>query len=149
MRAAITSMGHYVPPDVLDNTFFASYLDTSDEWIRARTGINERHINRHGGISDMIVQAAHECLAHRGMTAEEIDCILVATVTPDYVFPSTAAIVQAKLEATRAWGFDLSAACCGFIMALSVAARFVQTGAAHTVLVCGADKMTTLCNYED
>ena len=149
MRAAITSMGHYLPPDVLDNAFFASHLDTTDEWIRARTGISERHVNRDGGTSDMIVPAARQCLARRGITAEDIDCILVATVTPDYVFPSTAAVVQAKLQATHAWGFDLAAACCGFIMALAVATRFVETGAARTVLVCGADKMTTLCNYED
>lgn len=149
MRSAITSMGHYVPPEVLDNAFFTSYLDTNDEWIRTRTGIVERHINRKGGISDMIVPAARQCLSNRGLSAKDVDCIVVATVTPDYMFPSTAAIVQSKLHATRAWGFDISAACCGFIVALSVASRLVETGAARSVLVCGADKMTSVSNYDD
>ncbi|HLJ27407.1 MAG TPA: beta-ketoacyl-ACP synthase III [Candidatus Angelobacter sp.] len=149
MRAAITSVGHYVPPDVLDNQFFESRLDTSDEWIRSRTGIVERRIARVGATSGLIVPAALRCLEARGIEAGEIDCILVATVTPDYVFPSTAAKVQAEIQAWQAWGFDISAACCGFIMALIVATRFVETGAARKVLVCGADKMTSITNYED
>lgn len=149
MRAAITSISHYAPPEVLDNQFFESRLATSDEWIRTRTGITERRIARSGGTSDLILPAALQCLAARGISAEEIDCILVATVTPDYVFPSTASKVQAAIRAPLAWGFDISAACCGFIMALIVAARFVETGAARKVLVCGADKMTSIANYED
>ena len=149
MRAAITSIGHYVPPDILSNRFFESSLDTSDEWIRSRTGIAERRIARLGGTSDLIVPAALQCLSARGIPADDLDCIIVATVTPDYVFPSTAAKVQAGIGAWKAWGFDISAACCGFIMALIVATRFVETGAARKVLVCGADKMTSVTNYED
>ncbi len=149
MRAAITSIGHYLPPDILDNQFFESQLETSDHWIRTRTGIVQRRIAREGGTSSLVIPAAKRCLASRGIPASSVDCILVATVTPDYVFPSTASIVQAGIEATNAWGFDLSAACCGFIMALIVATRFVETGAARAVLVCGADKMTSITNYED
>lgn len=149
MRAAITSISHYVPPDILDNQFFESRLDTSDQWIRSRTGIVERRIARTGGTSDLIIPAAQKCLNKRGISASEVDCIIVATVTPDYVFPSTASIVQAGIKAHSAWGFDLSAACCGFIVALIVATRFVESGGARTVLVCGADKMTSIANYED
>ena len=149
MRAAITSISHYVPPDILDNQFFESNLDTSDQWIRSRTGIVERRIARTGGTSDLIIPAAQQCLNKRGIAASEVDCILVATVTPDYVFPSTASLVQAGIAARNAWGFDLSAACCGFIVALIVATRFVESGAAQRVLVCGADKMTSIANYQD
>jgi len=149
VRAAITSISHYVPPEILDNRFFESLLQTSDQWIRTRTGIVERRIARTGGTSDLILPAARQCLNNRGLSAGDIDCIIVATVTPDYVFPSTASIVQAGLGAKIAWGFDLSAACCGFIVALIVATRFVESGAARTVLVCGADKMTSIANYED
>jgi 3-oxoacyl-[acyl-carrier-protein] synthase III len=149
VRAAITSISHYVPPDILDNHFFESNLDTSDQWIRSRTGIVERRIARTGGTSDLIIPAAQQCLNKRGITASELDCIVVATVTPDYVFPSTASLVQAGIGARNAWGFDLSAACCGFIVALIVATRFVESGAARRVLVCGADKMTSIANYQD
>jgi 3-oxoacyl-[acyl-carrier-protein] synthase-3 len=149
VRAAITSISHYVPPDILDNHFFESNLDTSDQWIQSRTGIVERRIARTGGTSNLIIPAAQQCLNKRGITASEVDCIIVATVTPDYVFPSTASLVQAGIGARNAWGFDLSAACCGFIVALIVATRFVESGAARTVLVCGADKMTSIANYQD
>lgn len=149
MRAAITSISHYVPPDVLDNRFFESRLDTNDHWIRTRTGIVERRIARTGGTSGLVIPAATECLRNRGISAKEVDCIIVATVTPDYIFPSTASIVQAGIDASNAWGFDLSAACCGFIVALIVGSRLVETGAARVVLVCGADKMTSIANYED
>jgi 3-oxoacyl-[acyl-carrier-protein] synthase-3 len=149
VRAAITSISHYVPPDILDNHFFESNLDTSDQWIRSRTGIVERRIARTGGTSDLIIPAAQQCLNKRGITASELDCIVVATVTPDYVFPSTASLVQAGIGARNAWGFDLSAACCGFIVALIVATRFVESGAARRILVCGADKMTSIANYQD
>jgi 3-oxoacyl-[acyl-carrier-protein] synthase III len=149
MRAAITSISHYAPPEILDNQYFESRLDTSDEWIRSRTGVVERRIARTGGTSDLIAPAARKCLERRGIGADEIDCIVVATVTPDHIFPATAAKVQAKIQAWNAWGFDVSAACCGFLTALIVAVRFVETGAARAVLVCGADKMTTLVDYED
>jgi 3-oxoacyl-[acyl-carrier-protein] synthase-3 len=149
MRATITSIAHYVPPLVYDNSYFESYLDTSDEWIRTRTGITKRHILSEGGTSDLIVPAAEKCLAARGITAEEIDCIIVATITPDHFFPSTAAVVQRKLGAKNAWGFDLSAACSGFIYALVTASKLVESGACRRVLLCGADKMSTITNYED
>jgi 3-oxoacyl-[acyl-carrier-protein] synthase III len=149
VRAAITSISHYVPPEILNNQFFETQLETSDHWIRTRTGILERRIARTGGTSDLIIPAAKKCLEQRGIAPGEIDCIIVATVTPDYVFPSTASIVQAGIEAGNAWGFDLSAACCGFIVAMSIASSFVESGSAHRVLVCGADKMTSITNYED
>jgi 3-oxoacyl-[acyl-carrier-protein] synthase III len=149
VRAAITSISHYVPPDVLDNRFFESRLDTSDHWIRTRTGIVERRIARAGGTSDLVIPAARQCLKNRGISAAKVDCIIVATITPDYTFPSTASIVQAGIQATNAWGFDLSAACCGFLAALIVASRLVETGASRAALVCGADKMTSVANYAD
>src|SRR5947209_4465710 len=149
VRAAITSISHYVPPEILNNQFFETQLETSDHWIRTRTGILERRIARTGGTSDLIIPAAKKCLEQRGIASGEIDCIIVATVTPDYVFPSTASIVQAGIEASNAWGFDLSAACCGFIVAMSIASSFVESGSARRVLVCGADKMTSITNYED
>jgi 3-oxoacyl-[acyl-carrier-protein] synthase-3 len=149
VRAAITSISHYVPPEILNNEFFEKNLETSDHWIRTRTGILERRIARTGGTSDLIIPAAQLCLSKRGISADEVDCIIVATVTPDYVFPATACIVQAGIGASNAWGFDLSAACCGFIVALIVATRFVESGAARRVLVCGADKMTSIANYSD
>jgi 3-oxoacyl-[acyl-carrier-protein] synthase-3 len=149
MRAAVTGIGHYVPSDVLDNEHFAMNLATSGEWIVARTGIERRHVLRSGATSDLIVPAALDCLRQRRLAAEDLDCILVATLTPDYSFPATASIVQAKLGARRAWGFDISAACCGFLMALITAARFVETGAADSVLVCGGDRMSAITDYED
>jgi 3-oxoacyl-[acyl-carrier-protein] synthase III len=149
MRAAITSISHYAPPEILDNQYFESRLNTSDEWIRSHTGVIERRIARFGGTSDLVVPAARQCLGNRGITADDIDCIIVATVTPDYVFPATAAKVQAEIQAWQAWGFDISAGCCGFITALIVGMRFVETGAARAVLVCGADKMTSVADYQD
>jgi 3-oxoacyl-[acyl-carrier-protein] synthase-3 len=143
-RAAITAVGHYVPEDVYPNSYFESYLDTSDEWIRERTGIRERRFARNGATSDLIVPAARMCLEQRGITPADIDCIIVATVTPDYFFPSTAAVVQRKLGAVNAWGFDLSAACSGFIFALVTAAKLVESGAAKRLLLCGADKMSAI-----
>lgn len=148
MTAAITSVGHYVPPGVVANTDFPR-LDTSDSWIRTRTGIRERRKARGGGVSDLIVPAACSCLHQRGITADEVDCILVATVTPDYVFPATASIVRRKLGASNAWGYDVSAACCGFLYALVSAKALVEAGISRRVLVCGADRMTVLANEED
>jgi 3-oxoacyl-[acyl-carrier-protein] synthase-3 len=148
-RAAITAIGHYAPPDVRDNQYFTAHLDTSDDWIIARTGIRERRFLPAGGTSDLAIPAAQRCLAMRRMDATDIDCIIVATITPDHVVPSTASIIQHRLGATRAWGFDLSAACSGFPFALSVAAALVAAQSARRVLVCAADRMTTLTNYED
>ncbi|RMF34649.1 MAG: ketoacyl-ACP synthase III [Chlorobiota bacterium] len=149
MKAHITAVAHYVPPDIFDNNWFASFLDTSDEWIRERTGIIERRFLRQGATSDMIVPAAQAALEQRGLSPEDIDCIIVCTVTPDQFFPSTAANVQRKLGALNAWGFDLNAACSGFVYGLWVAAKLVEAGGARKVLLCGADKMSSIINFED
>ncbi|MCS6999289.1 MAG: beta-ketoacyl-ACP synthase III [Bacteroidota bacterium] len=149
MKAYITAVAHYVPPDVYDNHWFSTFLDTSDEWIRERTGIRERRFLREGATSDMIVPAAREVLAQRAMQPSDIDCIIVCTVTPDQFFPSTAANVQRKLGATNAWGFDLNAACSGFVYGLWVAAKLIEAGGARNVLLCGADKMSSIINFED
>ncbi len=148
-RAAITSVGHYVPPDIYDNKFFESYLDTNDQWIRERTGIQERRVLKEGGASDLAVPAIMTCLERRGISAEEIDCIVVATVTPDMLFPSTSSIIQGKIGAKKAWGFDLEAACSSFLYALNVGTRLVESGAYSKVLVVGADKMTAITDYQD
>jgi len=149
MRATITSVAHYVPPTILDNAYFANYLDTTDEWILTRTGISERHIAKEGATSDLIVPAAKECLEKRGISPDDIDCIIVATVTPDHSFPATAALVQHKIGANNAWGFDISAACSGFLFSFVNACKLVESSAAKRVLLCGGDKMSTITDYED
>ncbi|MGB9771281.1 MAG: beta-ketoacyl-ACP synthase III [Candidatus Kapaibacteriota bacterium] len=149
MPATITSIAHYFPPDVYTNEYFEQYLDTSDEWITERTGIKERRFLKNGATSDLIVPAAKLCLERRGMKPEDVDCIIVATVTPDYMFPSTACVVQHKLRIPNSWGFDLSAACSGFLFALVTAAKMVESGAVRNVLLCGADKMSAIVDFED
>ena len=149
MRAAITATGHYVPPDVYSNAHFESRLDTTDEWIRSRTGITERRFATTGGTSDLIVPAAVRCLAERGIAPAAVDCVIVATMTPDRLCPSTAAVVQRKLGAVNAWGFDLAAACSGFVYGLVVATKIVESGVVRSVLLCGADRMSTVVNPED
>lgn len=149
MPATITSISHYVPPDILDNHYFSSYLDTSHEWIMERTGIAERRIMKDGATSDMIVPAARVAMEKKGYGANDIDCVIVTTVTPDYMFPSTAAVVQNKLGLKNCWGFDLSAACSGFLFGIVTAAKLVEAGAAKRVLLCGADKMSSIVNFED
>jgi len=149
IRAAISATGHYLPPDVYPNVYFERRLDTTDEWIRSRTGIAERRLARAGGTSDLIVPAARHCLASRGISPAAVDCIIVATMTPDRLCPSTAAVVQRKLGAIHAWGFDLAAACSGFVYGLVVAAKLVESRAARRVLLCGADRMTSVVNPED
>jgi 3-oxoacyl-[acyl-carrier-protein] synthase-3 len=125
-------------------------VDTSDAWIVERTGIRERRIVDNGtGTSDLAAAAAQEALDRRGIGPDDIDLIIVGTVTPDMMFPSTACLVQDKLGAKRAWGFDLSAACCGFLYSLSVGVQFVQNGAHDRVLVVGADVMSSIINYKD
>jgi 3-oxoacyl-[acyl-carrier-protein] synthase-3 len=149
-RAAITSLGLYVPERVMTNADLEAIVDTSDEWIRTRTGIQERRVVEPGTpSSELAVRAAREALRRRGVSPEEIDLIVLATVTPDMPFPSTACIVQDKLKATRAWGFDLSAACSGFLYALTTGAQFIETGAHKKVLVIGVDVMTSILNYKD
>jgi 3-oxoacyl-[acyl-carrier-protein] synthase-3 len=148
-RATISAITHYVPPDCRSNAFYVDRLATTDEWIQSRTGIRERRIASAHGTSDLIVRAAERCLAARQASALEIDCIIVATITPDHMFPSTASTVQHRIGASRAWGFDLSAACSGFVYGLIVASKMVESGAARTVLLCAGDKMSSITNWED
>jgi 3-oxoacyl-[acyl-carrier-protein] synthase-3 len=147
--AAITAVGHYAPDHVVPNSYFESYLDTTDAWIVTRTGIRERRFLDEGATSDLATEAAKRTLAMRGIGPEEVDCIIVATVTPDMFFPSTAALVQHKLGAKNAWGFDLSGACSGFIFALTTGAQFIKAGTHKKVLVIGADKMTSIMDMDD
>ena len=149
-RARITSLGCYVPERVMTNTDLAQFVDTSDEWIRTRTGIRQRHVVAPGtGTSELATRAARECLERAAVSPKEVDAIIVATVTPDMPFPATACLVQDKLKATRAWGFDVNAACSGFVYALTVGAQLVETGAHKNVLVIGADVMTSILDYSD
>ncbi len=148
-RATITAVGHYVPDKILSNFDLEKMVDTTDEWIRTRTGIRERHILENGATSDMAVEAAKNALKNRGIRPDEVDLIVMATITPDMFFPSTACLVQDKLGAKNAWGFDVSAACSGFLFALMTGAQFVETGAYKKVLVIGADKMSVITDYSD
>jgi 3-oxoacyl-[acyl-carrier-protein] synthase-3 len=149
-RAKISALGTYVPPRVLSNKDLEKMVDTSDEWIYSRVGIRERHLVENGmATSDMAVEAAKKCLAERGIAPTELDAIIVATVTPDMFFPATACLVQDRLGAKGAWGFDLSAACSGFIYALQVGAKLVESGAHSKVLVVGADTMSSIIDYTD
>lgn len=150
LRAAITSLGRYLPERIMTNDDLAAFVDTSDEWIRTRTGIQQRHVAEPGTpTSELAVRAARQCLERRGVGADEIDLIIVATVTPDMLFPATACLVQEKLGARHAWGFDMEAACSGFLYALTQGAQFIATGAHRKVLVIGAEVMTSILNYQD
>ena len=148
-KAAVTAVGHYVPPDVYPNAWFEQRLDTTDAWIRTRTGIAERRFASEGGSSDLALPAARRCLEMRGIEAAALDCIIVATMTPDRPIPSTAAFLQSKLGAINAWGFDLAGACSGFVYALVTATKLVEGGAAQRVLVCGADRMSSVIDPTD
>jgi len=149
MSATITSIAHYLPPDVYPNSYFEKYLETTDEWIQTRSGIKERRFAKEGATSDLIIPAALECIEKRGIDKNEIDTILVATVTPDHMFPNTAAVVQHKLGIKNCWGFDISAACSGFVFAIVTAAALVNSGVSKKVLLCGADKMSSIVNFND
>src|SRR3989339_2006578 len=148
-RATITGVGHYVPEKILTNKDLEKMVDTNDEWIRTRTGISERRILEQGATSDLAVAAIESMLAHRKIEATEIDIIIVSTVTPDMFFPATACVVQDKIGASKAWGFDLSAACSGFLYALVAGAQFIESGTANKVVVVGADKMSSITDYSD
>ena len=148
-RATITAVGHWVPEERLTNADFEKMVDTNDEWIRTRTGIVERRILRKGATSDLAANAIQETLKIRGISAAEIDLIIVATVTPDMFFPSTACLVQERIGAKNAWGFDLSAACSGFPFALVTGAQFIENGACRKVMVVGADKMSSITDYTE
>jgi 3-oxoacyl-[acyl-carrier-protein] synthase-3 len=150
VRAKISALGTYVPPRLLTNADLEKMVDTSDQWILDRTGIRERHIVDPGvATSDMAAEAAKRCLAERGIGADEIEAIIVATVTPDMLFPSAACLIQDKLGAKHAWGFDLNAACSGFVYALQVGAKLIESGAHTKVLVIGADTMSSIIDYTD
>jgi 3-oxoacyl-[acyl-carrier-protein] synthase III len=149
MYATVSSIAHYLPADRLTNEYFERRLDTSDEWIWSRTGIRERRRAFDGATSDLIVPAAIECLRRRKIDASEIDCIVVATMSPDRPTPSTATIVQRKLGARNAWAFDVSAACSGFVFGLTVATKLVESGAAQRLLFCCGEKMSSIIDPED
>src|SRR6202049_1981245 len=150
IKAEITAVGCYVPPGVLTNADLEKMVQTNDEWIIDRTGISERHIAAPDvATSDLATCAARAALAQRGIDAGELDAILVCTVTPDMLFPSTACLVQHKLGAKKAWGFDLVAACSGFVYGLVTGASFIASGMHRKVLVIGADTMSRIINYED
>jgi len=149
-RAKITALGRYVPPKVVTNYDLAKRVETNHDWVVSRTGISERHWVEPGTpTSELAAQAVGDLLKNRGIEASEIDLIIVATVTPDMLFPATACIVQNKVRATRAWGFDLSAACSGFLYALTVGTQFVESGAHDKVVVIGSDVMSTITNFDD
>ncbi len=150
LRAKITAVGTYVPPKLLTNADLERLVDTSDEWILTRTGISERHRVEPGmATSDMAAAAARDCLARRGLGPEAVEAILVATVTPDMLFPSTACLVQHKLGVPNCWGFDVLAACSGFLYALATGASLIAAGTHRRVLVIGADTMTSIIDYTD
>lgn len=151
ITAAITAIEGYLPDYILTNQELATMVDTTDEWIIERTGIKERRIlkGKEQGSSVMAVEAVNKLLKKRGISAEEIDLLIVATVTGDYIFPATANVVSDKVGAINAWSYDINAACSGFIYALTTASQFIQTGAHKKVVVVGVDKMSTIINYED
>lgn len=148
--AQITAVGTYVPPGVLTNADLERMVDTTDQWIIERTGISERHIAApEMATSDMAIEAARRVLEQRGIPPEEIEMIILCTVTPDMLFPSTACLVQDRLGAKNAWGFDLVAACSGFIYGITTAAHFIQAGTHKKILVIGSDTMSRIINYKD
>ena len=150
VRAKITVLGTYVPPRLLTNDDLEKMVETSNEWIIDRTGIRERHIADQGvATSDLAVEAARRALAERGLAPSDLDALIVATVTPDMFFPSTACVVQHKLGAKGVWGFDLSAACSAFVYALQTGAQFIATGVHRKVMVIGADVMSSIIDYTD
>jgi 3-oxoacyl-[acyl-carrier-protein] synthase-3 len=149
-KAKITALGRYVPPKIVTNYDLAKIVDTSHEWIVERTGIVERHMVERGTpTSELAAQAVGDLLKRRGIEADEIELIIVATVTPDMLFPATACLVQNKIRATRAWGFDILAACSGFLYALTVGAQFIESGAHKKIVVIGADVMSSIIDFED
>jgi 3-oxoacyl-[acyl-carrier-protein] synthase-3 len=148
-NAVITAIGMYVPDKILDNAYFEKIVDTSDEWITTRTGIKERRLLENGATSDLATGAAKDLMEKYNVSPDEIDCIIVATVTPDMFFPATACLVQNNIGANNAWGFDLSAACSGFLFAFQTACSLVESGSYKKILLIGADKMTAITDYTD
>ncbi|MFI5237627.1 MAG: beta-ketoacyl-ACP synthase III [Ignavibacteriales bacterium] len=148
-NAVITGLGMYFPEKIYDNKYFESIIDTNDEWILTRTGIKERRILENGATSDLATNAALDLMQRHNVSAEEIDCIIIATVTPDMLFPATACLVQNRIGAVNAWGFDLEAACSGFLFAFQTGCALVESGQYKKVLVIGADKMSSIVDYTD
>jgi len=149
-RARIASLATYVPPRLLTNADLEKMVDTTDEWILQRTGIRERHIVDPGvATSDLALEASRKAIERAGLTPDDIDLIIVGTTTPDMAFPSTACLLQTKLGANHAWGFDLSAACSGFTYALTTASQMVAAGASRHALAIGADVMSSIIDYTD
>ena len=149
-EAKISGLGVYVPPEVRANDYFERTVHVSDEWIVRRTGIRERRICRPGTpSSELAALAGRRVIEESGISPAEIDAIIVATATPDMIFPATACLVQNKLECRRAWGFDISAACCGFLIAVQSAVQFIKTGALQRALVIGVDVMSSITNSSD
>ena len=151
ITAAITAVGGYVPEYRLTNQVLETMVDTNDEWIVSRTGIKERRILKGEGLgtSDMGAEAVKDLLNKRGMDAAEIDCLICATVTPDMVFPATANLIADKTGMTNAFSYDLSAACSGFLFALTTGATYIESGRYKKVIVVGADKMSAIVDYSD
>ncbi len=151
IRANLTAIGGYVPEYRLTNKILETMVDTNEEWIVSRTGINERRILKGEGLgtSDMAVHAVNELLEKRGISAEEIDLLICCTITPDLVFPATANIITDKIGAKNAFGFDLMAACSGFIYGLTTASMYIESGQYKKVVVVGGDKMSSIIDYED
>ncbi len=150
IRATVKGVGHYLPDRVVPNAEFEAIVDTSDEWIRSRSGIERRHFAAEGQLtSDLATRAALAALADAGMAAEEIDAIIVATSTPDFTFPSVATMVQAALGMTKGYAFDVQAVCAGFVYALTNANALILSGQAKRVLVIGAETFSRLMNWKD
>jgi 3-oxoacyl-[acyl-carrier-protein] synthase-3 len=151
IRAAVTAVAGWLPETVLSNADLEKMVDTTDEWILSRTGIRERRIlvGKERGTSEIGINAVKQLLEKKGLDPLDIDLLIVATVTPDYMFPSTSNIICSKLGMKNTWGFDLTAACSGFLFALSTATQFIESGRYKKVIVVGADKMSSIINYED
>ncbi|CAN5801321.1 ketoacyl-ACP synthase III [soil metagenome] len=151
IRAAITAVGGWLPETVLSNADLEKMVDTTDEWIMSRTGIKERRImvGKDRGTSEIGINAVKQILDKKGIDPLDIDLLIVGTVTPDYLFPSTSNLICSKLGMKNTWGFDLTAACSGFLFALSTATQFIESGKYKKVIVVGADKMSSIIDYED
>ncbi|HKD13846.1 MAG TPA: beta-ketoacyl-ACP synthase III [Candidatus Angelobacter sp.] len=150
IRAKISALGTFAPPRLLTNADLEKMVETSDKWIYERTGIRQRHIVDKGvAASHLAVEAANRALKERGMSGSELEAIFIATVTPDMFFPSTACLVQDRLGAKGAWGYDISAACSGFVYALQTGAKFIESGAHKRVMVIGSDVMSSIIDYTD
>jgi 3-oxoacyl-[acyl-carrier-protein] synthase III len=151
IKAAITAVAGFLPNNIVTNFDLEKTIDTTDEWITSRTGIKQRHIENdpNKATSDMCVEAVNLLLKKRGITALDIDLLICGTVTPDMVFPSTSNLICAKIGATKAWGYDLSAACSGFVYSLATGSQFIETGKYKKVVIVGADMMSRIIDYTD